>query len=114
MLIRAYHSHAVACALLPGAYGYCSPNQDGMGVGRYRIDRDQSGFFGNVRVEEVRCGPKTLSRKNELIECHGVVATCAEWATLHMRDMGPDRGFKPVIYTRESQNRCLSRGTGWI
>ena len=96
----------VVCALLPCAFADVScakrhPNKDGMGVGQYRVDPGQSsGLWGNVCVEEVRCGPKTLRLKNELVECHGVIATCDEWATLQMRTHDNGARYEPSILLR--------------
>ena len=39
----------------------------------------------NKNIKHTRCGPAELRYESELIECHGIVTTCAEWTTLKTR-----------------------------
>ena len=54
----------------------------GMGTGIFSCEKDGVQI---VHREYRRCGPEALSFASQLIECHGVFATCAEWATMQMR-----------------------------
>ena len=53
-----------------------------VGAGIFSTENDG---LCTVHREYRRCGPETLTFADQLIECHGVFATCAEWATMQMR-----------------------------
>lgn len=53
-----------------------------MGSGVYDCGRT---FWGELCLERARCGPASLSSPDQLVECHGIVAKCADWTTLQTR-----------------------------
>lgn len=56
--------------------------KEGMGSGVYDCDMT---FLGELCFERARCGPASLASPDQLVECHGIVAKCADWATLQTR-----------------------------
>jgi len=82
---------AFLCATAAVAYMFLSapehvPAPPGMGTGVHdcgpRVLR-----WGYVCTERPRCGPRQLAYIDEPIECQGIIAVCAEWATLKTRNV---------------------------
>lgn len=62
---------------------------EGMGTGLFYTVEDA---FKIAHYEHTRCGPETLSPRQRIL-CHGVFATCNEWATMSVRTDGV-RGYQ--------------------
>ena len=82
---------ALLCLMLcPAALAWGRPEvyvhaPEGMGTGLFYQEHT---LFEIIHREYTRCGPAALPAAATLIECHGAFATCAEWATMHMRTDG--------------------------
>ncbi len=77
---------------------------EGMGTGIFYQEHTP---FKIIHREYTRCGPATLPFAATLIECHGVFATCSEWAT--MRTDG-NSGYTLVL----SGGTVHIKATSWL